>query len=93
MNLFGAFSFGSLIKTFLPGFMLFFVFLLYLELFVYWVHCYIGIFSYLFSNPIILGIISIPTSSILGITLNSIIFSGLSDWLIENKHKKNYREF
>ena len=93
MNLFGSFSFGSLIKTFLPGLVLFFVVLVYLELFAFWTHEYIGIFEYLFSKPVLLTILSIPASIILGVTLNSIVFSGLSEYLLENRHEKNNKSF
>jgi hypothetical protein len=93
MNLFSAFSFGSLIKTFLPGLVLFFVFLVYIELFGYWIHGYLGIFEHLFRNPLLITFISIPTSIFLGVILNSIVFSGLSGYLLENRHEKNNRSF
>ena len=93
MNLFGAFGFGSLIKTFLPGLVLFFVLLVYLELSVYYFHGYIGILESLFDNAALFTIISIPVSIIFGITLNSIVFSGLSEAILENKHKKDNVQF
>ncbi len=93
MNLFSAFSFGSLIKTFLPGLVLFFVLLVYIELFGYWIHGYLGIFVSLFKNPLLITFISIPASIFLGVILNSIVFSGLSGYLLENKHQKNNKSF
>ena len=93
MNLFSAFSFGSLIKTFIPGLVLFFVLLVYIELFGYWIHGYLGIFDYLFKNPLLITFISIPTSIFLGVILNSIVFSGLSSYLLENRHEKNNKSF
>ena len=93
MNLFGAFGFGSLIKTFLPGLILFIILLLYLELSVYYIHNYIGILNFLFTNPILFTLVSIPVSIILGVILNSIVFSGFSEAILEKKHKKDNKSF
>jgi len=93
MNLFGAFGFGSLIKTFLPGLILFIILLLYLELSVYYLHNYIGIFNFMFTNPVLFTLVSIPVSIILGVILNSIVFSGFSEAILEKKHKKDNKPF
>jgi hypothetical protein len=94
MNVFGAFNFGSLIKTFLPGLLLFFVLLLYLEIFTYWCYKYIGILKFLFfEKPELLAVLSVPISIGLGITLNSVLFSGMSEYLLEKKHKEKNNEF
>ena len=93
MNLFGAFSFGSLIKTFIPGLVQFFVLLIYLELAAYWIHEYVGIYEHLLKNPVLFTFIAIPASIFLGVVLNSIVFSGLSDYLLENKHEKDNETF
>ncbi|MEJ2308419.1 MAG: hypothetical protein P8Z78_03755 [Gammaproteobacteria bacterium] len=93
MNLFGAFGFGSLIKTFLPGLLFFFAFLGYIEIFLYLVHGYTGLYAYLFSKPVLLTAIAIPASVILGATLNSIVFSGFSEWILEKRHKAECSDF
>lgn len=93
MNVFGAFGFGSLIKTFLPGFVLFFVFLIYLDLFIYLTHDYVKITQQLLDQPALFAAIAIPVSIIFGVTLNSIVFSGLSEFLLENRHEKKEKPF
>ena len=93
MNLFGVFSFGSLIKTFLPGLILFFVMLMYLELTVFYIFDDTCVFKFLIDKVLFFTILSIPVSIILGIILNTVVFSGMSDWLIEDRHKRNNAEF
>ena len=93
MNVFGAFGFGSLIKTFLPGLLFFFAFLGYVEIFLYLVHGYAALHAYLFGKPVLLTAIAIPASVILGATLNSIVYSGFSEWILEKRHKAECMDF
>jgi len=94
MNIFGAVTFGSLIKTFLPG--------------LVWL-CAFGIVeadiaqcrgyeSYVLK---ILGskeqastllIIAFPASIFVGLLSNVIVFMGLNDWLVRNPFKTNNRD-
>lgn len=93
MNLFGAFNFGSIIKTFLPGITLFFVLSLYLELLFHLVNHPLHIFEFYGENTGLLTLIAIPVSIMLGVTLNSVVFSGLSNFLLEKRHKQQNAEF
>jgi hypothetical protein len=88
MNIFGAFTFGSLIKTFLPGF----VWLIAISLLES------DISQFLSSKPHIMAfaeahdqaalVLAIPASILLGLVSNIIVFMGINDWLVRNPVKK-----
>lgn len=88
MNIFGAFTFGSLIKTFLPGFV--------------WLVA-IGILEadvqeLRSAEPFILGyadaheqaalILAIPASILLGLMSNIVVFMGVNDRLVRNPARR-----
>jgi hypothetical protein len=84
MNIFGAFTFGSLIKTFLPGFV-WLIAIAMLEGDISRLH---GV------APVILGyaaahdqsalVLAIPTAILLGLLSNIIVFLGVNDWLVRD---------
>ncbi len=88
MNIFGAFTFGSLIKTFLPG--------------VVWLLAFgvleKDIAQALGYKPFILSfvqtkeqaslVLGFPTAILLGLMSNIVVFMGLNDWLVRNPVKK-----
>lgn len=93
MNIFGSFSFGGLIKTLIPGLILLSVILIYLDIICYLFYDYTELLVAISEDTGVIVIISIPIAIFLGATLNSILFSGLSEKMIENKHKKNNEQF
>ena len=88
MNIFGSFSFGKLIKTFLPGFLIILTLIGYLDLFI----VLIGnahIFKKLFLNNCLITVsFLIPFSIIFGIFSNIIFFTYATDILIRKPHEK-----
>jgi len=94
MNIFGAVTFGSLIKTFLPG-------LVWLSAFAIVeadIAQYCGYESYVVK---ILGnkdqastllIIAFPASIFVGLLSNVVVFMGLNDWLVRSPFKTKNKE-
>jgi hypothetical protein len=89
MNIFGAVTFGSLIKTFLPGL----VWLCAFAILEADIAQYGGYKSYVLK---ILGskeqastllIIAFPASIFVGLLSNVVVFMGLNDWLVRNPFK------
>lgn len=88
MNIFGAFTFGNLIKTFLPGFV--------------WLAAIVmleaDISQLLLAKPVLWGyaqskdqaalVLSIPASILLGLLSNIAVFMGLNDWLVRTPVKR-----
>lgn len=93
MNLFGAFNFGRLIKTFLPGFIFLIATLGYIAIFNYYLAGQEKILAYCASNPVLFIGVSIPTSIILGIFSNIVFFTYGTTRLIREKHEKKNRDF
>jgi len=90
MNIFGTFDFGRLIKTFLPGFILFLSICIYLDCISILTVNTPFILPFANKNLGAFGIFSIPFSIILGTVSNTIFFSLLTPWLIDrNFHKMN----
>ncbi len=83
MNVFGAFSFGGLIKTFLPGFVWVIAVSVWLEVF--------GLnMSYAFSERSEVALpMSIVFSVIFGLLSNTIMFCFLNDPLIRYPHRRD----
>jgi len=94
MNIFGAVTFGSLIKTFLPG-------LVWLIAFVILdadLAQLCGYESYVWKTlankdfaPAIL-VLAFPASILIGLLSNVVVFMGLNDFLVRNPLKKKQRE-
>jgi len=88
MNIFGAFTFGSLIKTFLPGF----VWLIAIAMVEGDISRLHGV------SPVILGyaaaheqsalVLAIPTAILLGLLSNVIVFLGVNDRLVRDPVRK-----
>lgn len=89
MNVFGSFTFGSLIKTFLPGLM----WLCGLVIFEMDIATWRGATSYaqdfMHAFPQAAIILAIPVSILLGVFSNVIVFMGLNDHLVRNPAKKS----
>jgi fucose 4-O-acetylase-like acetyltransferase len=94
MNIFGAVTFGSLIKTFLPGL----VWLCAFGIVEADVAQYRGYESYVLkilgnsSQASTLLIIAFPVSIFVGLLSNVVVFMGLNDWLVRTPFKTNNRE-
>ncbi|EJN08673.1 hypothetical protein PMI42_07147 [Bradyrhizobium sp. YR681] len=94
MNIFGAVTFGSLIKTFLPGLVWLSAFaIVEADIAQYW-----GYDSYVVK---ILGnkeqastllIIAFPASIFVGLLSNIVVFMGLNDWLVRTPFRKSNGE-
>lgn len=88
MNIFGAFTFGSLIKTFLPGF----VWLIAIGILEADVSQFVEeppiIFSFAKANTQAALILAIPASILLGLLSNIAVFMGVNDRWIRDPVKK-----
>jgi hypothetical protein len=90
MNIFGAFTFGSLIKTFLPGL----VWLIAFAIVDYDLAKAFGYHSYLLEvlgdekKAQIILILSFPASILVGLLSNVVVFMGLNDLLVRNPFKR-----
>lgn len=88
MNIFGAFTFGSLIKTFLPGFV-WLVAIVMLEADIsQLLHAKPALWSYAQSKDQAALVLSIPASILLGLLSNIAVFMGLNDWLVRSPVKR-----
>ncbi len=85
MNIFGAFTFGSLIKTFLPGF----VWLIAIAILVADGAQLLGIETDIWtqakSKDQAALVLAIPISILLGLLSNVIVFMGVNDWLVRDR--------
>ena len=93
MNIFGAFTFGRLIKTFLPGIVLFAASLLYLDTILTLLGADFVVTRWAIDNPILTTVATVPASVILGIFLNTIVFGGLLDTLVRKPVDTKMAEF
>jgi hypothetical protein len=88
MNIFGAFTFGSLIKTFLPGF----VWLIAIGIVEADISRFHGLepllFGYASAHDQAALILTIPASILLGLMSNIVVFMGVNDVLVRNPVKK-----
>jgi hypothetical protein len=93
MNIFGAVTFGSLIKTFLPGL----VWLIAFGIVDYDLAMAFGYHSYLWDaladkdRAQAIMILSFPASILVGLLSNVVVFMGLNDLLIRNPFKRRNR--
>jgi len=88
-GIFSSFRFGSLIKTFLPGFILFTASLFLLDCFLENLGVAFSLSNHIQAYSEIFLLFFIPLSLIFGITCNTIIFAGLNDLLIRKPHQKS----
>lgn len=88
MNIFGAFTFGSLIKTFLPGF----VWLAAIVLLEADISLYFGtrptLWTYAQTKDQAALVLAIPVSILLGLLSNIVVFMGVNDFLVRKPVKK-----
>ncbi|WP_375413504.1 hypothetical protein [uncultured Bradyrhizobium sp.] len=89
MNIFGAFTFGSLIKTFLPGF----VWLIALVIFVLDLGQIQGwdksVWEFLKTKDQAALVLAIPLAILLGLLSNVVVFMGLNDRWVRTPFKNN----
>ena len=93
MNVFGAFSFGRLIKTFLPGFIILLSIPLYAEAMLLAVGSGHSLLHWTYSNAVLASVISIPLSLILGIISNIVFFAFLTERIIRKPFNENNQAF
>ncbi len=84
MNLFGSFTFGSLIKTFIPGLVW------ALAMLLYWRDADAWLPKLLPSLPSTgdgqtLLVLAIPVGILLGLLSNIVVFMGVNDWLVRHR--------
>jgi hypothetical protein len=81
MNVFGAFTFGALIKTFLPGF----VWLAALAIGETELAAVLGwpsVWEFIKQKDSLAAVLAVPSSILLGLISNILVFMGLNDWLV-----------
>lgn len=93
MNLFSSFTFGRLIKTFFPGFILLISAILILDVLSKWFHQGKPIIDFQSASQhgAEMVAICIALSMLLGLLSNTFVFAGFNDFLVRRNVKKNYR--
>ena len=92
MNVFGAFNFGRLIKTFLPGFIILIALVFLTQVTLNLSNIEFNFIKYLKDYQVLIGFMSIPLSLTLGIFSNIVFFTYLNNVLIRNPYKKKHPE-
>ena len=94
MNIFGAVTFGSLIKTFLPGLVWLVAFLILdadlAHLCGYETYVWKTLANKDFAPALL--VVAFPASILIGLLSNVIVFMGLNDLLVRNPFKKRQPE-
>ena len=94
MNIFGAVTFGSLIKTFLPGLVWLIAFIIVdadlAQLCGYESYVWKTLANKDFAPALL--ILAFPASILIGLLSNVVVFMGLNDFLVRNPLKKKQRE-
>jgi len=90
MNIFGAFTFGSLIKTFLPGFAWLIAIGMLEADFSRLVGATPMIIPFAMENEQTALVLAIPVSILLGLLSNIVVFMGVNDWLVRNPVRRAY---
>ena len=95
MNLLGTFSFGRVIKTFLPGFVILFAVTLFTETIIRVLHPSPtqSLWEFLSQNSVLTSFIAIPLSLICGIFSNMALFVFFTDAIIRGPFKRGNEEF
>lgn len=90
MNIFGAFTFGSLIKTFIPGF----VWLVALAVLAAGIFRAVSgqsdIWQFAVSHDQTILVLAIPAAFLLGLLSNIVVFMGVNDRLVRRPVRKKY---
>ncbi len=82
MNIFGAFTFGSLIKTFLPG-LVWLLAILILEIDVArMLNAEPPLWNFVKAKDQAALVLAIPASILIGLISNIVVFMGINDWLV-----------
>jgi len=89
MNIFGAFTFGSLIKTFLPGFVWLVAMVMVSVDLASLVWPQTSLWSYIQSKDQSALVLAIPASILLGLLSNVVVFMGLNDRLVREPMKRS----
>ncbi|MBN7795510.1 hypothetical protein [Parahaliea mediterranea] len=89
MNVFGAFTFGNLIKTFLPGLIWLFGLVLLEASIAGFFDSAPAALWFIRSFPQVSLVLAIPFSILLGLFSNVIVFMGLNDVLVRNPSKRD----
>jgi uncharacterized membrane protein len=82
MNVFGAFTFGALIKTFLPGFV-------WLTAVVIALFEWPAVGTFIDRHESLAAVLSIPASILLGLLSNILVFMGVNDLLVRYPVRSN----
>jgi hypothetical protein len=93
MNVFGAFSFGRLIKTFLPGFVVLMSIPLYVESVLLIANSSHSLLNWIYANAILASALAVPLSLIFGIISNIVFFTFLTDRLIRKPFIEGNQDF
>jgi len=88
MNVFGAFTFGALIKTFLPGFVWLTAAVIG-EVEIAGVLGLPSIWSFTDKHESLATVLAIPLSILLGLISNMFVFMGINDLLVRNPVRRN----
>lgn len=89
MNIFGAFTFGSLIKTFLPGFVWLIAIAVVAVDVAQWLRQGAAVWEFLKNKDQAVLVLAIPASILLGLLSNVIVFMGLNDRWIRTPFKQS----
>ncbi|HWM92538.1 MAG TPA: hypothetical protein VN493_17365 [Thermoanaerobaculia bacterium] len=94
MNLLGTFSFGRIIKTFLPGFVIVFSLVLLLDALISLIGLAPGdsLLRWIAQNSLLTSFVAIPLSLICGIFSNMVLFVYLTDSVIRRPFRKGNEE-
>ena len=89
MNIFGAFTFGSLIKTFIPGFVLLIAVCILAADIAMIFDAKPVILEFVVSDPRTALVLAIPASILFGLLSNIVVFMGVTDLFIRRPAKKS----
>lgn len=85
MNIFGALTFGGLIKTFLPGFVWLVAFTIFALDLAQWRGQPSHIIEILTTKDLSATLVlAFPVAILLGLLSNVVVFMGVNDWLVRN---------
>jgi hypothetical protein len=82
MNIFGAFTFGSLIKTFLPGFVWLVAIVLLVVDLQEWAGTKQSLWTQIQAKDQAALVLAIPAAILLGLLSNVVVFMGVNDYLV-----------
>jgi len=88
MNIFGAFTFGSLIKTFLPGFVWLLAIVMFEADISQWAGHEPALWNYAKTKDQAALVLAIPASLLLGLLSNIVVFMGVNDRLVRAPVKR-----